>query len=227
MELILNELTRKQTAHETTERASAELARIITKKPDQEILTKCSKVNQKKGINQKTLSNWVPIIPTGKGTGKQAIDSIASWEDNPFGSCSSGESPDQVPQFYCYSTENPVNKFPKNAKSRFWHENLRRDGSLSQRLTKFSEFGMSSLTLIEVQNWNLSQFFQCLRVSIELKLPQLVCWHRKLPNIQGVNPAQPILPLKFDSRLAFRAVLTHGRLRVLVEDEGCDWRSHF
>jgi len=52
--MIFKGLTRTQMVDEATEQASAELALIITKKPDQEILTNCSKVNQKKGINQRT-----------------------------------------------------------------------------------------------------------------------------------------------------------------------------
>ncbi len=55
--MIFNGLTRTQTVEEATERVSAELAPIINNKPDQEILTNCSKVNQKKGINQRTIAD--------------------------------------------------------------------------------------------------------------------------------------------------------------------------
>jgi hypothetical protein len=75
---------------------------IINKKPDQEILTNCSKVNQKKGINQRTVADSAPIIPSGKGSGKKAIMKFP-FEDDSSGLWPGEKRPDlteiSLPQF--------------------------------------------------------------------------------------------------------------------------------
>ena len=58
-------------ADETTERMSAERARIITINSDEEILTNCGKVNQKNRINQRAIVYLVSIIPSGNGDRKK------------------------------------------------------------------------------------------------------------------------------------------------------------